>query len=961
MSDTGSFAPLPSSAEPEEVVSSESPAEPSPRRGSSGELPRLASSETVINSGQPQNPLVEKPAADGESASMMQRLFPPPSETGSTFSRLSPAGIELDHFRIEERIGFGGMGAVFKAVDTRLQRHVALKLLAPSQSYDEASVKRFQNEARAAARLDHENVARVYYIGEERGLHFIAFEYVTGSNIRDMIRAEGRLAPVDAVNYALQIAYALKHTSAMGVVHRDIKPSNVIITPTGRAKLVDLGLARKDNAESQGDLTLPGTTLGTFDYISPEQAKDPRSVDVRSDIYSLGCTMYHMLTGQPPYPEGTVLQKLLDHQGKEAPDPAAINPRVPEPLSNLVRKMMNSDRNQRYQTPELLIRDLSYVAATLGLRGVNPEGLVWVASKAVQPSGLSSHTGWIATVAILFGVVGLLSAFPQLGSESVSFVEHEGTSALAEPDRDSEPMQPGPAVAAADGGAGPLEAASDSSAAGTPGDAVPIKPQQEPAGRGEEAENRSPTETAVASATNDAKPVVSSPGDAPANGSTEPAESTNVASPPAPTDDATTPGTASVAVDEYPVTLFSSDSQVEESYRTLESACAAAADGSTIELRYSGPIAERSFRIARKNITIRAARGFRPVVVFEPTDLDSTDAAVRMISVAGSPLHIINVDFQLLIPEDAAADRYALFGMTRQDALQLDQVTVTVVNPQQRPTALIDVAPDPSQMPPDPSAMPVTATRSPSAIDLRNCFVRGELSLARLAVTGQLELSIENSAIAVDDLLYILPIGSSMSDRPSISVSLDHVSALLHGSLVRFFGPVSVNGPTIELQPRNCVVTAAPETPLVTAEADVPADELRRMFVWRGQRNFYDRLETYMAIQSADEVYGFEEWRQYWGTSLEVGPWSGTLNWDGASRPPGTLDDLFSDLSLNAFQLRLPADGENPAIAGATDGNDAGADLSLIPQPWQPEPDSAEPPANEASASASTSSRSDSD
>jgi serine/threonine-protein kinase len=112
----------------------------------------------------------------------------------------------------------------------------------------------------------------------------------------------------------MQLAAALSHTAAAGVIHRDIKPSNVLITPQGRAKLVDLGLARKESADASAELTVAGTTLGTFDYISPEQAKDPRSVDVRSDIYSLGCTLYHMLTGEPPYPEGTVLQKLLDQR-----------------------------------------------------------------------------------------------------------------------------------------------------------------------------------------------------------------------------------------------------------------------------------------------------------------------------------------------------------------------------------------------------------------------------------------------------------------------------------------------------------------------------------------------------------------------------------------------------------------------------------------------------------------------
>ncbi|HAA49396.1 MAG TPA: serine/threonine protein kinase, partial [Planctomycetaceae bacterium] len=258
----------------------------------------------------------------GPGSTLCGRLFPPAptivdgvATTGSSTIQ-SPVGVELDHFIIDERIGVGGMGAVFRARDTRLGRGVALKVLSPVQSLDSGAVQRFRNEARAAAGLDHDNIARVFYVGEDRGLHFIAFEYITGTKVRDLIAAGGPLDPADAVNYTLQIASALVHTNSVGVVHRDVKPSNIIITPTGRAKLVDLGLARNPELnQTSEDLTSDGTTLGTFDYISPEQARDPRGVDVRCDIYSLGCTLYHMLTGEPPYPDGNAFQKLLDHQG----------------------------------------------------------------------------------------------------------------------------------------------------------------------------------------------------------------------------------------------------------------------------------------------------------------------------------------------------------------------------------------------------------------------------------------------------------------------------------------------------------------------------------------------------------------------------------------------------------------------------------------------------------------------
>src|SRR6202011_1572783 len=147
-------------------------------------------------------------------------------------------------------------------------------------------------------KLDHENIARVFYCGEDQGLHFISFEFVEGDNLRTILDRRGRIPVPEAIHYLLQIAIGVDHAASRGVVHRDIKPSNIIISPTGRAKLVDMGLARSMERQDDKGLTQSGVTLGTFDYISPEQALEPREADVRSDIYSLGCTFYHLLTGQ---------------------------------------------------------------------------------------------------------------------------------------------------------------------------------------------------------------------------------------------------------------------------------------------------------------------------------------------------------------------------------------------------------------------------------------------------------------------------------------------------------------------------------------------------------------------------------------------------------------------------------------------------------------------------------------
>ncbi|WP_437193030.1 protein kinase domain-containing protein [Planctomicrobium sp. SH527] len=307
-----------------------------------------------------------------------ERLFPPRSASDSGV--LPPvAGLELGHFILEERIGRGGMGAVFRAIDKRLDRVVALKVLSPEHSNDPDAVHRFQNEARAAARLDHDNIARVFYTGSEASVHFIAFEFVTGINIRTLISQKGKLSPELAVNYTLQIAEALQQTHAANVVHRDIKPSNIIVSPTGQAKLVDLGLARNMDSQESRDLTVAGTALGTFDYIAPEQAMDARNVDVRSDIYSLGCSLYHMLTGAPPYPTGTMFEKVMNHHRPVPPDPAQRASGISPQFSKVVQKMMAANPDERYSTPNELIADLIPIAQSLGLEPAQPNTVIWTA------------------------------------------------------------------------------------------------------------------------------------------------------------------------------------------------------------------------------------------------------------------------------------------------------------------------------------------------------------------------------------------------------------------------------------------------------------------------------------------------------------------------------------------------------------------------------------------------------
>jgi serine/threonine protein kinase len=294
-------------------------------------------------------------------------------------------GRRLSHFDLIEPIGVGGMAAVIRAQDTQLDRSVALKILPPDMAADPENIRRFQQEARAAAKLDHENIARVYFFGEDQGLHFIAFEFVEGENLRLLLEHRGRLPIPEAVHYMLQIATGLAHAAERGVVHRDIKPSNIIIGPSGRAKLVDMGLARSMAPVGDIELTQSGVTLGTFDYISPEQALEPRMADVRSDIYSMGCTFYQALTGQPPVPEGTAAKKLHHHQHVAPVDPRQMNSAVPDELAAILGRMMAKDPRERYQRPEHLVQHLLQLAQKLGAGGHGADGVLFVDAPLPAP------------------------------------------------------------------------------------------------------------------------------------------------------------------------------------------------------------------------------------------------------------------------------------------------------------------------------------------------------------------------------------------------------------------------------------------------------------------------------------------------------------------------------------------------------------------------------------------------
>jgi hypothetical protein len=284
--------------------------------------------------------------------------------TGGEEPTSAPIGPNLKDFRLIEKLGQGGMGIVYRAHQRSMDRPVALKLLPPQLAADEGFIARFYREARMSARLDHPNIVRGVAVGEERGVYYFAMEYVDGESL-DKRLALGRLSVADAVRIALDVARALDHAHSRGLVHRDIKPANILIARDGVVKLADLGLAKT----SETDLTQVGGSMGTPSYMAPEQGRDARSADQRSDIYALGATLYHLLTGERPF-RGADDVQLAKESARYEPL-RQRNPEVPPALGEIVDKMMAPDPADRHQTPAELVNEL---AAT----GLAASSLSWI-------------------------------------------------------------------------------------------------------------------------------------------------------------------------------------------------------------------------------------------------------------------------------------------------------------------------------------------------------------------------------------------------------------------------------------------------------------------------------------------------------------------------------------------------------------------------------------------------------
>ena len=247
-------------------------------------------------------------------------------------------------------LGKGGMSSVYLAEHILMRARRAIKVLPKNKVQDSTYLERFRIEARAAAKLDDPNIIHTYDIDEHEGQHYLVMEYVEGQDLHQLVKEKGPLDYLTAADYIAQVARGLAHAHEMGLVHRDIKPANCLLDKNGVVKLLDMGLARLVDDEASLTLDNNENVLGTADYLAPEQALDSHKADSRSDIYSLGCTLYFLLTGHPPFPEGSISERLLKHQVEKAPSILQDRPDAPPILLHICETMMAKKPNDRYQS-----------------------------------------------------------------------------------------------------------------------------------------------------------------------------------------------------------------------------------------------------------------------------------------------------------------------------------------------------------------------------------------------------------------------------------------------------------------------------------------------------------------------------------------------------------------------------------------------------------------------------------
>jgi serine/threonine-protein kinase len=285
-----------------------------------------------------------------------------PQQHASVLKKLGIQISPIPGYKLLGKIGQGGMGTVYKAIQESVGRTVAIKIMSPSATKDKTYVTRFFHEAHAAAQLSHKNLITAIDVGAAGGLYYFVMEYVTGRSCRDLLNAKGPLDEAKALDVAAQLAEVLDHIHAHSLVHRDLKPENILLTAEGVVKLCDLGLAKSTHTVGQS-ITQEGMAVGTPYFMSPEQVRGDKDVDIRADLYSLGATIFFLVTGTHPYEGKSAAETMSMHLNAPVPDPRKATAGLSEDFAHVIQKLLAKDRGERYQKPGDLLDDLRKIEA----------------------------------------------------------------------------------------------------------------------------------------------------------------------------------------------------------------------------------------------------------------------------------------------------------------------------------------------------------------------------------------------------------------------------------------------------------------------------------------------------------------------------------------------------------------------------------------------------------------------
>ncbi|MDP6445664.1 MAG: protein kinase, partial [Pirellulaceae bacterium] len=679
-------------------------------------------------------------------------------------------------------------------------------------------------------------------VGEDDGWNYIVFEFIDGVNVRDLVNNKGPLPLGEAINYTLQVAEALDHAAKRSVVHRDIKPSNVLVMRDGVVKLVDMGLARLHQVETNTeDLTASGVTLGTFDYISPEQARDPRSADARSDLYSLGCTLYYMLTCQPPFPEGTVLQKLLSHSSDEAPDVRNVRPDTPEPVAAVLAQLLAKVPDERFQKPSELIAELLVIAKQLGIP-VSTQGQVWIDRTDQVRSWWVRSAAWVVPIVLL--------VWAAIGIDWIGNTDGDVDWRLPQMPVAEAPIAPDQ-PAQEPGGRTSLRPRDPVDPGGAPTD--PVVPN----------ENGNspppPASTTSDAATASPSPMSGGIGPPPLSGevSAVPLESGGVSAFPVETatsaDDAERERLArTIVVASNPNAILDSPAAVTG---TLDEALLMANEipgVSEVELRFDGALVHSAFRaVLPRAIHVRAGRGYSPVIVFQP-QLTDLSAGRRMIEVVGESLTFSAVHFHLELP-DVPAEAWSMFYVDGASLIDLRQCTLTIRNadstgrilqPQVSFFEIRGATPESMRRPGSEGAP------QRLVIALNETNARGQATLVRAVNPASFAVRWQQG-VFVSSARILEAIGPAQDSESELQLDLRAVTLVCKEGLALLDMEQSTQlPPKLSVSCGQSIVVTNPSSPLVEhrgVEVEVDGESLgaiENRFSMTGADNFYPNMQT---------------------------------------------------------------------------------------------------------------------